>query len=189
MMDEPERFRYHIAAAEFFTGDLSQITQDVLFTIAHHYNAAFPLLEQKNHADPAQIQQIVRIYYEAAKVTLPFPHSSLLFIHLLSPSSSKLSFTTRFTSVNRKPSSLQLLTQRASFLPMRCDYYQMTLFPPKPSTRKLMSPIHPTLLHWICYFYAQSARRAVGMPNLRARALNISWSAGGALRTACACAT
>jgi len=70
MMDEGNRIRYHIAAAEYFS-DLSQITQDVLFTIAHHYNDAIPMLEQKikvGEADAAQIKQIVQLYYEAAKV-------------------------------------------------------------------------------------------------------------------------
>ena len=71
MMDQSARVRYHIAAAEFFTGDFSQIAQDVLFTIAHHYHPAVPMLEQQikdNVADEAQIQQIVSVYYEAAKV-------------------------------------------------------------------------------------------------------------------------
>jgi hypothetical protein len=71
MMEQDEKVRYHIAAAEYFDGDLSQITQDTLFTIAHHYNAAIPMLEQQlqdNVADQAQIQHIIRVYFEAAKV-------------------------------------------------------------------------------------------------------------------------
>eukprot|EP00026_Physarum_polycephalum_P000069 Phypoly_transcript_00069.p1 GENE.Phypoly_transcript_00069~~Phypoly_transcript_00069.p1 ORF type:complete len:1500 (+),score=218.75 Phypoly_transcript_00069:162-4661(+) len=70
MMEETEKIRYHIAAAEYFNGDFSTMTQDTLFTIAHHYNAAIPTLERQlknNVADQAQIQHIVRVYYEAAK--------------------------------------------------------------------------------------------------------------------------
>lgn len=71
-MEENERINYHIAAAEYFCpSDLSLVPQDVLFTIAHHYNVAIHKFQQQLQAKTAnqtQIQHIVKIYYEAAKV-------------------------------------------------------------------------------------------------------------------------
>ena len=73
MMDESERMRYHTAAAEYFTADIMQMAQDALFTVAHHYNAAIRMSEQQlkdGTAKQEQIQHIVSVYYEAAKVKL-----------------------------------------------------------------------------------------------------------------------
>jgi hypothetical protein len=71
MMDKSERIRYHGAAAELYIGEFSQLPQDVLFTIAHHYNVSIAMFEQQiqdGAADQAQIERIVHVYYEAAKV-------------------------------------------------------------------------------------------------------------------------
>lgn len=73
-MDDTKRTQYHIAAADFFyTGDFSQMPQDLLFTIANHFNVAILVFEKQlreNSADPSRIQHIIRVYYEAAQVPI-----------------------------------------------------------------------------------------------------------------------
>lgn len=55
----------------FLINKLLNTLQDILFTVAHHYNVAINKLEKDakdKKLDADQIKKIVTVYYEAAKV-------------------------------------------------------------------------------------------------------------------------